>query len=104
MVENPVDGQLYWSIKQSMESELYGDYSCIEPWLGKLHIDGKFCLLLRRVDSNATAIVQEEDLFLSERKAAEEYVKEEFKNIMNQIDSLNERRKRYSKFIEENHL
>ena len=83
MIANPGKDERYWSCRASMESdgyEVYGRAPPVEPWLGILVSLSP--LLLRRFnkatgaideDSNATAIVTPEDLFLTEAEAVVDY-------------------------------
>jgi hypothetical protein len=84
MVMEIVEGKKYWSCKQVMETESYGDESPHRPWQGIIKVrqnPGGTVYYLHHFDendqidddSNATTIVRAQDIFENEYEACEHY-------------------------------
>lgn len=76
-----IEGDKYWSCKQSVESESYGDNTPAKPWQGILKNNHRGVNVLYRFnknnvidkDPNAYSIVEPDDLFQTEQEAIKHY-------------------------------
>jgi len=111
---NLINGQMYWSISPSVESENHGETRPVIPWQGRLVIEnrngGKVLVLYRfsketgeiRQNSNAYAICGDPDrpqqIFETEEQANTAYILESINYIQRQVYNLCEFTNHVNKF------
>ena len=88
---------IYWCIKSSIESENYGDNDVRRPWRGVLTSANKLSFINDHEvidrDNNATAIVDDEDLFETEEEAKKAFIKARHCEIQNLLKLVAEKLK-----------
>jgi hypothetical protein len=85
MVENPVNGEYYWTISYTLAEWAIGDYPLHRPWRGKYQREGEYRGQLQArgyEDMSTTALVSNDQIFATQKEAMAAY-REELQELIN---------------------